>query len=511
MSDPIQIYAEVPSWYTWQKKALERLRLRNCWICSRQIGKSTLLRYILATVALERDSKLKPGETATYWYVSGVFSPNCYITYDCLRAMLKPLIDQRQVYCNKNDLQFVLPNGTKIEMKSGDKPQNLVGATLNGVILDEIQDQKRDVWERAIQPMLTAKAGWAILAGTMPDPYTAADPDFAEELIAWAQTKEKEGDRWTAVLETIHAIKTENARQYKEVTGPGRDEMSTTTWRREYLCEAYLPGEGELDAKKLRHFYVSGKGQVWRSDLMGSMNSNFESLIVVDPALTHDRGSDPSTVTTYLWDQDRNWFTLFVAEVRGQYSDVMDEIYRQRRETQILGFPAPRVGVEKLGGGQILLDMISDSESNHFTGIFTKELKGSNKKGAKFQRIVALEQWLTRGRMFVRVEKELEPFKDDPNEFLSPGMENLIHQMGQFPKGLQTNVRQKGADGQSHHYDILDCAGHAIQHRVCPPQAGPIKTEKPLPKMSNLLKSHAVKAMKKAAITINEDEGGWGW
>lgn len=78
-----------------------------------------------------------------------------------------------------------------IQVKTGDNPDNLRGAGLDGVVLDEAAVMKPDVWELILRPALADKQGWALFISTPQhynwfyDLYTHAERDTSGEWAAW--------------------------------------------------------------------------------------------------------------------------------------------------------------------------------------------------------------------------------------------------------------------------------------------------------------------------------------
>ena len=64
------------------------------------------------------------------------------------------------------DMYIEFPWKTRLEVRSADHPENLVGEALNGVIVSEAAKHKVDTWERYIRPALADKRGWATFPTT---------------------------------------------------------------------------------------------------------------------------------------------------------------------------------------------------------------------------------------------------------------------------------------------------------------------------------------------------------
>jgi hypothetical protein len=65
-------------------------------------------------------------------------------------------------YNKKQGVMFMeFPWQTRIEVRSADHPDNLVGEALDGVIMSEAAKHKKETWERFIRPALSDKRGFA--------------------------------------------------------------------------------------------------------------------------------------------------------------------------------------------------------------------------------------------------------------------------------------------------------------------------------------------------------------
>ncbi len=64
------------------------------------------------------------------------------------------------------EMYIEFPWQTRIEVRSADHPEGLVGDSLDGVIMSEAAKHKRETWERYIRPALTDRRGWATFPTT---------------------------------------------------------------------------------------------------------------------------------------------------------------------------------------------------------------------------------------------------------------------------------------------------------------------------------------------------------
>lgn len=112
----------------------------------RQWGKSVLTRRILLQWAID-----KPG---IYWLVSPTYVQGKMIHWDKFQQEI-PQTWIKSV--NHSELSITLKNGSKITLKSAENPDRLRGATLHGLVVDEIASIRNwdYLWEQALRATLS--------------------------------------------------------------------------------------------------------------------------------------------------------------------------------------------------------------------------------------------------------------------------------------------------------------------------------------------------------------------
>ena len=94
----------------------------------------------------------------------------------------------RRVYNKKQgNMVIEFPWQTRLEVRSADHPENLVGEALDGVIMSEAAKHKKETWEQFIRPSLADKRGFADFP-TTPEGYNwyydlwmlGKDPEFVD-------------------------------------------------------------------------------------------------------------------------------------------------------------------------------------------------------------------------------------------------------------------------------------------------------------------------------------------
>jgi hypothetical protein len=123
----------------------------------RQSGKSTACLNELARRAWENPNH-------TYWFISPTFDQ----ARGQYRRFVNMLMSCPEIMLKKNqtELRVKLINQSEVVFKSGEVGENLRGATLHGVVIDEVRDQPKDLWPMLIRPMLTTTKGWAAFVST---------------------------------------------------------------------------------------------------------------------------------------------------------------------------------------------------------------------------------------------------------------------------------------------------------------------------------------------------------
>lgn len=132
--------------------------------CGRRFGKSTM-----AARDLEPHLFLPKKR---FWIVGPTYDlaeKEFRVIWDDLILGMKLGKDKRvkKAYNKRSgDMYIEFPWQTRVEARSADHPENLVGEALDGVIISEAAKQKEETWKRFIRPALTDKRGFATFPTT---------------------------------------------------------------------------------------------------------------------------------------------------------------------------------------------------------------------------------------------------------------------------------------------------------------------------------------------------------
>lgn len=155
-----------------------RFRLPNC---GRRFGKSTM-------AARDLEPKLfLPNQL--FWIVGPTYNlgeKEFKVIWDDLIVSMKLGRDKTigKAYNRRSGTMFIeFPWRTRVEVRSAEHPENLVGDALHGVIMSEAAKHKPETWERFIRPSLTDFRGFADFP-TTPEGY-----NWLYELWMYGQDK----------------------------------------------------------------------------------------------------------------------------------------------------------------------------------------------------------------------------------------------------------------------------------------------------------------------------------
>lgn len=124
-------------------------------VCGRRFGKTTY-----AVNKLQKCAIIEPG---LYAYIAPTYHQAKLISWELLKYFAVKEIVKR---INESELFIEYISGGIVRLFGADNPDRLRGLKLKGVVNDEYQDIKRNVWQAIIRPALTDCKGWSDFIGT---------------------------------------------------------------------------------------------------------------------------------------------------------------------------------------------------------------------------------------------------------------------------------------------------------------------------------------------------------
>lgn len=211
--------------FPWQEMVHALMKRFNVLIVHRRGGKTVLALRALIDAALRTVKS-----NARYSYIGPYKSQAKEIAWSYLKQFTK---DIPGVKYSEHEGPFVtFPNGAKILIQGADDPDSLRGSYLDGVIMDEFEDIKPDVWTAIVIPMLSDRQGWAIIMGTV----------HGTGRLSSIYHKAKSDPEWFAGSFNVYDTKT---LKQEEVDRAQRN-MSERQFAQEYLNDMNVGAENSL-------------------------------------------------------------------------------------------------------------------------------------------------------------------------------------------------------------------------------------------------------------------------
>lgn len=128
----------------------------KCVSAGRRFGKSYLSMWEIARVARNPKKNI--------CYVSPTYRMSKQIMFDMLEEELTKVNWLKKA--NVSDLTFILVNGSKIMLRSGENYDSLRGISLDLVIMDEASYIEPEAWTKVLRPTLSDRQGTAMFIST---------------------------------------------------------------------------------------------------------------------------------------------------------------------------------------------------------------------------------------------------------------------------------------------------------------------------------------------------------
>ena len=137
-----------------RREVLSHPAKRKVLVAGRRFGKSFLSIIWMLTRKIEQNERR--------WIITPTYRQGKTTTWKLLRAIFRDYDAQ----VNESELLVKLPNGAEIAIKGSEQENNLRGAGIDMVCMEEYSYIKPHVWEEIIYPMLTTTDGDALFIGT---------------------------------------------------------------------------------------------------------------------------------------------------------------------------------------------------------------------------------------------------------------------------------------------------------------------------------------------------------
>jgi hypothetical protein len=254
----------------WQREVHLARKRFTILALHRRAGKTELAIAELVDKALRFTQDM-----GLFFYVAPQLKQAKTVSWLRLKQRIKPLLLRGMVEVNESELWVrFTTNGAMIRVYGADNPDAMRGVRLDGVVVDEVAQIKKEVWDEVIQPALSDRLGWALFIGT----------PKGINLFSQLYFKARTLPDWHAALYTVYDTHS------LDPTEVERQRLSTdeNTFKREYLCDFSAAGDNQLisltDVHVASGRHIKPADYVWAAKVLG-----------VDPARF---GDDRSVIFT---------------------------------------------------------------------------------------------------------------------------------------------------------------------------------------------------------------------
>jgi len=199
-------------------------------VCGRRFGKSCLAALIALAVAFQPNRRI--------WVVSNTYELADKVFREIYKILVTELKIIQKGKRGKASLQqryIETPYGTRIEAKSCENRDSLVGESLDLLIWDEagITKQAEDIWNQELRPCLMDREGSAIFISTPRGKYS-----FLYDMYQWGKSTKEEYKDWKSFRFTSYSNTIENGGHLKkEEIDAIRAQVPEIKFRQECLAD----------------------------------------------------------------------------------------------------------------------------------------------------------------------------------------------------------------------------------------------------------------------------------
>jgi hypothetical protein len=157
-----------------------------------------------------------------FWHILQTYAA-ADVVFDRYMRFIHPHREQLVRYKNESERRVELIENRNIFFKSGQNFEDLRTESLDGVVIDEARQQRKEMWSMVVYPMLSKSKGWADIMSS---------PNGFDWLYDLKVEKEKD-EHWSV----IHAPSTEAWWWTPEEIAEAKKNMTDLEFRQEIMAE----------------------------------------------------------------------------------------------------------------------------------------------------------------------------------------------------------------------------------------------------------------------------------
>lgn len=250
-----------------------------------------------------------------------------------LLSLGAPVIDAAHI----NNLEVRLVNGQTISLIGADRPDNMRGAKIADVVLDEYKDMRPFVLEEIIMPALTDLDGTLTIIGT-----PGGRNHFYDLYTKIKLHEEEEWDEWNA----WHFTSYDNPILSRKLLERRRRTMSSYAFRQEHMASFEALGSAMFEDKWIKYGEEPKEGDYYIAvDVAGFKDVSGRS---------QTRNLDETSIAIVKVNTD-GWFVKDIITGRWSLNETAFKIFEAVR-----AYRPVRIGIEKGIGQQAVMSPIMD-------------------------------------------------------------------------------------------------------------------------------------------------------
>lgn len=295
----MEIKLTKPQSQVWASKKRFKILLSG-----RRFGKTLLSLAWLVHKANERHNKV-------CWYIA----PNYQQAKNISWRALKEMLEGHDIKTNEAELTVEFPNGSVLQLKSGENPDSLRGSSLYAAVLDEAAFMSREVWMDAISPATSDQQAPVMFISSPPINF-----NWFTDLYLSARDEEEFEDDWDAFQFTT----LEGGNVAPEEIERARKQLDSKTFRREYEATIETMG-GRVLSEFDRDIHVRADIDVPKEEI-GDIHVGIDFNVTPMTASIAVMAGDEVHVIDEVYLEDSNTYEL-ASEIKRRYPKVKVNAY----------------------------------------------------------------------------------------------------------------------------------------------------------------------------------------
>lgn len=238
------------------------------------------LRFLLPDMP---DAQLKELlKRRVYWHVMPTYHQGKLTgAWDILKEISRPVPGSTR---NESELLVTLPNGSKVQIIGGDKPDSLRGPALSGVSLDEYSQIPTNAFSEVLSKALADHVGYAIFSGTIK----------GTDQLCLTYEAAKNSDEWFSLWQDVStSLETEEGATIEALRRAMEDDHK--------LVAQGLMTQAEFDQEWFLSREAAIKGAYYGTELKTAREQGRIGRVPYDPALSVDTDWDLGIDAMAVW------------------------------------------------------------------------------------------------------------------------------------------------------------------------------------------------------------------